>query len=268
MPAQAQAAQASHAGWSAVALICLITAVAACYVVLVIAQRRAQRPWSRRRTAAFLSGAALVAWALDPELVPFPTGDFREHMLQHLVIAMLAPLLLVLGAPVTLVLRCIPARHGRWIVRLLKSWPAAVLAHPVVALALNLGGMAALYFTPLYALVHHSPALHFAVHLHFLLAGCLFAWVIAGPDPAPHRPSVQTRLVILGVAIFLHASISQLLYAGWGVAVTAPESQRRGGAELMYYGGDITELLLAFALVSTWRPRGRAAVRAPERPFS
>jgi putative membrane protein len=69
----------------------------------------------------------------------------------------------------------------------------------VTALILNVGGLAVLYFTPLYAAAAQTPALHWVIHAHFLLAGYLFAWVIAGPDPAPRRPSVPARLVILGI---------------------------------------------------------------------
>ena len=96
------------------------------------------------------------------------------------------------------------------------------------------------------------------MHLHFLAAGCLFTWVIAGPDPAPRRPSVAARLVVLGVTIAVHASLAQLLYAGLYVQVPASADELRGAAALMYYGGDVAELLLAFALVTTWRPRRTA----------
>jgi putative membrane protein len=125
--------------------------------------------------------------------------------------------------------------------------------------------MAALYFTPLYNAAMAHPSLHYLVHLHFLAAGCLYTWVIAGPDPAPHRPSVPMRLLVLGVAVVVHSVLAQMLYAGWHVAVPAPASQLQRGAELMYYGGDIAEMLLAFALVTSWHPAGkpRQGLRAP-----
>ncbi|WP_203737750.1 cytochrome c oxidase assembly protein [Actinoplanes italicus] len=93
------------------------------------------------------------------------------------------------------------------------------------------------------------------VQVHFLLAGYLFAWVVAGPDPAPRRPSVPVRLMVLGVAIAFHAVFSQLMFAGVVGDPATPRAEREGGAELMYYGGDIAELLLAAALVTRWRPR-------------
>lgn len=223
------------------------------------------RSVSRWRTASWCAGAILLALGLLPGVLPFPGGDMRQHMLQHLLLGMAAPLGLVMAAPVTVLLRNVPARVGRSITRFLQSRALRLVANPITALVLNLGGMAALYFTPLYAMMMQSAGLHYLVHFHFVAAGCLYVWVIAGPDPAPHRPSVPARLVVLGVAIVLHSVMSQMLYAGIFVAVQVPNWQLQQAAELMYYGGDITELLLAFAMVSTWAPerKRRPSARSP-----
>nr|BFE79121.1 hypothetical protein GCM10020093_017220 [Planobispora longispora] len=189
----------AHAGPDALPAL-LLALPAAGYLLTAARRRAAGRPWSRRREAAFLTGCALLALALGNAL-PFGEGDFRGHMLQHLLIGMLAPLALVLAAPLTLVLGALPPRRGRRLGRLLRSRTARLLAHPVTALLLTLGGLAALYCTPLYGLAAATPWIHHLVHAHFLLSGYLFAWAIAGPDPAPHRPSVPARLVVLGVAV-------------------------------------------------------------------
>jgi putative membrane protein len=231
----------------------LVLAVAVGYEILATVGR----PWPWWRTALFLTGCALLVAGFTPDALPWPAGDFRTHMAQHLLIGMLAPLALVLGAPVTLLLRTLPRRAGRFVGRLLRTRVLHAVAHPVVALVLNLGGLALLLGTGLYAATTRDPALHLLVHVHFLLAGYLFAWVIAGPDPAPRRPSVPARLVVLGVAIAFHSVLSQLLYAGAYLDLPVPAGQRQGGAELMYYGGDIAELLLAAALVTGWRPARR-----------
>ncbi|WP_307089824.1 cytochrome c oxidase assembly protein [Sphingomonas faeni] len=228
------------------------------YVGGVVYQTRvARRGWSRWRTAAWGAGAAVLALGLMPQYLPFPAGDFRQHMLQHMLLGMLAPLGLVMAAPITLTLRTAPAPFGRAIVRVLRWRPIRLWANPVTALVLNLGGMAGLYFTPLYMAMMTHAVLHYLVHFHFVAAGCLYVWVIAGPDPAPHRLSVPARLVVLGAAVVIHAIMAQMLYAGWFVTIPVPPHQLRRGAELMYYGGDITEMLLALAMVSSWRPRGR-----------
>ncbi|MDQ8184136.1 cytochrome c oxidase assembly protein [Pelagicoccus sp. SDUM812002] len=245
----------AHSGMLALGVIML--ALGILYLALALRRQPTRRSWSRWRTISFTLGCVMVAASLYPPLVPYPHGDFREHMLQHLALAMIAPILLVLAAPMTLLLRSLSVVHARALFRILKSAPVRFLTNPLIALTLNIGGMAALYFTPLYTIANHSPAWHLFLHVHFLAAGCLFAWVIAGPDPAPHRPSVPRRLVILGVSIAFHATLSQMLYAGFHTTVPAPAHELRGGAELMYYGGDIAELLLAFALVSTWKPRRR-----------
>ncbi|GIE28947.1 membrane protein [Actinoplanes italicus] len=235
-------------------LLLLVVVAAVGYDVLATVSRR---PWPWWRTALFLSGCALLVAGLTPAGWPWPAGDFRTHMVQHLLVGMLAPLALVLGAPVTLLLRTLPRPVGRTVGRLLRTRVMHVVAHPVTALILNLGGLAVLYFTPLYVATVRDPGLHLLVHVHFLLAGYLFAWVVAGPDPAPRRPSVPARLVVLGVAIAFHAVLSQLMYAGAYVDLPVPAVQRQGGGTLMYYGGDIAELLLAAALVAGWRPRRR-----------
>ncbi|WP_111768544.1 cytochrome c oxidase assembly protein [Nakamurella deserti] len=242
-------------GGSGVATILLLTAALLAYVLPAVDRRAEPRGWSGWRTASFALGVVLVGVALQPGLLP--TDDFRGHMAQHLVIGMVAPLLLVLGAPVTLLLRSVTPRVGRFVGELLRSRPAHLIASPVTALVLNLGGLAAIYGTPLYAEMLRNGAVHTLVTVHVFLAGYLFAWVVAGPDPAPRRPSVPVRLVVLGIAVAGHAVLSQLLYAGV-LDVPVPADQRRGAAELMYYGGDIAELLVAVALVSRWRPRRRA----------
>ncbi|MEV0974834.1 cytochrome c oxidase assembly protein [Microtetraspora glauca] len=231
------------------------------YLVLAGRVRHEPRGWSRWRTASFATGCALLMVAVLPPIGTFADTDFRGHMLQHLLIGMVVPTALVLGAPLTLLLRSLPPRHRRHVAKVLRSRVLHVAVNPWFALVLNIGGMAAVYFTPVYRLVSGGQVSHHLVHLHFLLAGYLFAWVIAGPDPAPRRPSVKTRLVVLGVAITSHATLAQFMYAGLFVDVRVPVTGLRGAAEIMYYGGDIAELLLAMALLTTWRPVSRRSRR-------
>jgi putative membrane protein len=238
--------------------VALVLLLAVIYEVMALRQRPG-RVWPDTRTAAFLGGCLALATGLSPGLSPWPTGDFRTHMLQHLLVGMVAPLGLVLGAPITLVLRSVPRPLGRRLVRLLHHRALRPVAHPVSALVLSVGGFVVLYVTPLYVLAATRPVLHSPITLHFLLAGCLFVWVLAGPDPAPRRPSVPARLFVLGVAVAAHAVLSQLLYAGAVGPAEIPTVQRQGAATLMYYGGDIAELLVAAALVASWRPTRRRA---------
>ena len=243
----------------------LLVLLAAAYLSLAARARHHNHAqgWSRWRTGLFLTGCALLGVAMLPLIASLAHHDFRGHMLHHLLLGMYAPLALVLGAPITLLLRTLPTARARQLTALLHSRPARLIANPATALLLSTGTLAVLYFTPLYNAVANQAALHWLLHTHFLLSGSLFAWVIAGPDPAPRRPGVPTRLVVLGIAVAAHATISQLIYGGFLINIHAPINQIQGGAEIMYYGGDIAELLLAAALVATWRPTRRPRTTAP-----
>ncbi|MFB7531420.1 cytochrome c oxidase assembly protein [Streptomyces sp. NPDC056178] len=245
--------------------VTILLSAAASYL-LAAGQARRRNPaqgWNPWRSVSFLAGLALLAVALLLPLGPAGHSDFRAHMAQHMLIGMYAPLALVLAAPVTLLLRTLPTARARRVTALLHSPPARALAQPATALVLSTGTLGLLYFTPLYNTASAHPAGHWLLHAHFLASGCLFAYVIAGPDPAPSRPGVRARLVYLGFAIAVHALIAQAMYGGIFVDIHAPISQVQQGAEIMYYGGDIAELLLAGALVATWRPERRTRATEP-----
>ncbi|RDV11545.1 cytochrome c oxidase assembly protein [Pontibacter diazotrophicus] len=231
----------------------LIAAALAAYLFAVARQRNSLRPWSRWRTISFIVGVSLLAVAMSPSLVRYAHHDLRGHMIQHLLIGMLAPLGLVLAAPLTLMLRTLPVQSARVVTSVLRSWAFQWLSHPVTALLLNIGGMYLLYLTPLYALTLTNPYMHHLVHLHFLAAGYLFTWSIAGPDPAPGRPAMRTRLVVLFISIAAHAYLSKFMYAySWPRNTPHDMEQIREAAQLMYYGGDFAELLLVIILFASW----------------
>ncbi|QUE76231.1 cytochrome c oxidase assembly protein [Stutzerimonas stutzeri] len=226
------------------------------YVLGVRSQRRRRKAWSCRRLISFSLGCGLLVLALSPPMVEWGHADLRGHMMQHLLLAMFAPIALMLGAPGTLLLRCVPVVTARRLTDLAATAPLRCVSHPVTALLLDIGALYVLYLTPLYQLSFSQPLLHVWLHLHFVLAGYLFSWSIAGPDPAPHRPGIWLRLVVLFIAIAGHAVLGKLMYAygfprdaGHGLA------QIEAAAQLMYYGGDLAELLLALVFFATWYRR-------------
>ncbi|NYH44667.1 putative membrane protein [Micromonospora jinlongensis] len=233
----------------------------------LLAAVRDPRGWDHRRTAAWLVGCALLAVAVGP-LGQLP-DDPRGHMAQHLLLGMLAPLGLVLGAPVTLLLRLAPPPVRRVVGRLLRARPLHLIAHPVTAALLSTGGLALVLLTPLYAAAERHSALHHALHLHYVAAGYLFAWSLAGPDPAPRRPGLAVRVGALLGAAAGHAVLAKYLYANAETlppGLTDPDASAfRSAAQLMYYGGDVAELLLAIALFASWyrRRARRCPTRAP-----
>ncbi|MFG1776470.1 cytochrome c oxidase assembly protein [Micromonospora sp. NPDC049048] len=253
----------AHAGAAAGPDPLPLAAVASLAVGYLLAVSRDRRGWRRRRTAAWLAGCGVLAVALGP-LAAGP-GDPRAHMAQHLLLGMVAPLALALGAPVTLLLRVVPPPVGRRVGRFLRARPVHLLAHPLTAALLSTGGLALVLLTPLYAAAERNPVLHHALHVHYVAAGYLLAWSVAGPDPAPRRPRPAVRAGALLAAGAGHAVLAKYLYAH---AATLPPGlpdrdveALRAAARLMYYGGDVAELLLATAFFAAWYRRGR-----PRRP--
>ena len=232
------------AAWSPA--VALVAVLAVAYVAAAVRAGTGPRGWRHHRTAAWLLGCAVAAVALSPALAGH---DPRTHVARHLLLGMVAPLGLVLAAPVTLLLRVSAPATRRRIGRVLRSRAVHVLGHPATAALLAVGGLYAVMTTPLAEASETHPVLHTALLLHYLAAGYLFTWAIAGPDPAPRRPGTATRVVVLVLAVAAHAVLAKILYA------RAPTEQDAEAAQLMYYGGDLAELALAAALFATWYRR-------------
>lgn len=257
-----------YSPWAAfeIVLTCVSVFALLAYLAAVFAQRSSSRGWSYWRTLSFSSGILLLLIALLPDVVAYAQRDMRGHMVQHLLLGMLAPLGLVFGAPVTLALRTLPPKGARVLIAVLRNRGIRFVSHPVTAMFLNVGGMYLLYLTPLYAAMHESTSLHALIHWHFLAAGCLFTWAIAGPDPAPNRPSKGFRLFVLFVSIGAHAFLSKAMYAyGWPAGAHHSLEEVRAGAKIMYYGGDFAELLLVIALFAGRLSRVPISPREPSR---
>lgn len=234
--------------------IALLGILALLYFVAFWRERRRGRGWSRWRAASFGLGMAMVLASLIPPLAPLAHHNLSAHMYQHLLLGMLGPIALVLGRPVTLALRNLAAPASRKLLSVLHSPPVQLVSHPVTALVLNIGGMGALYLTPLYATMAEHPALHTFVHVHFLAAGYLFSWTILQLEPAGSaRVSAPTRLAVLFAAIAAHAIIAKAMYAyGFPRGTSHSVADIELAAKIMYYGGDLTELLLMTLLFASW----------------
>lgn len=212
-------------------------------------RRRRGRAWDARRCASWALGALLVAAAVSPPVSTWVHADPRGHMAQHLVLGMYAPLALVLAAPASLLLGATAPATGRRVTAVLRHRGVHALSHPAVAAVLATGSLFVLYLTPLYALSLDEPLVHAALNTHFVLAGVLYAWSIAGPDPAPGRPGTGVRVAVLLLSAGAHAFLAKLLYA------RASDPADEAAAQWMYYGGDVAELLLATALFAGWYRR-------------
>lgn len=220
--------------------------------------------WPVGRTACFAGGVALIAAALLPPLAAPPS--FPLHVVQHLLLTMAGPALLALSAPVTLALRTLPRRPRGLLLRLVHGRIARVLLLPPVVLVLQTGGMAAYFLTGLFALAEQHPVVHLLVHAHMLAAGCLFAWFLVGRDPLSPRPSTRSRVVVLLLAAAGHDVLAKVLVAAGLPAGEGTPAQLRLGAELLYTGGDVLDLLLMVGVLAEWYARsGRELERRRRR---
>lgn len=258
--------------WAVPVLAGLAPAASYVFGVHRIRQRYGRR-WSDLRTASFTVGCLLVAVALSPAVEHAAMEDPRGHMLQHLLLGMYAPIALVLGAPLTLLVGAAPV-DARRTVRSVFGRPWIRLpTNLAVATVLNVGGLYLLYLTPLYALSNRSDAVHYVTHLHFLIAGYLFTWAVTGLDPAPARPRMAWRIAALIGAAGAHSFLAKLLYArapALPPGLERPPAAIEAAAQWMYYGGHLAEALILTALFAVWyrrAPRLRRSAR-DETPVS
>jgi putative copper resistance protein D len=232
----------------------------------------------RRRTVAFMAGMLALAFALISGIERYDTSLFSVHMVQHVLLMLVAAPLLALAAPVTLVLRLSSGetRH-RWLLPVLHSRVVRFLAHPVVAWVMFAAMMWATHFSPLFNASLEDPLVHDIEHMLFLTGAFLFWWPAVALDPAPWRMSHPARIgylftqmtqntflavVILNATTVLYPHYESLVRP-WGI--TALEDQRLA-AGIMWVAGDLIFLTAILAVVAGWmRSEARNEARADRR---
>ncbi|GAA2020014.1 cytochrome c oxidase assembly protein [Pseudokineococcus marinus] len=249
--------------WIAVAL-----ALAVAYGRGVARLRRRGDRWSVGRTVAFAIGLVVLVYMTSGAPAAYGRTVFSAHMVQHMVLSMLIPVLLVLGAPMTLALRSIPKRRDgsrgvrEWLVVLTESRWLRVVSHPVVAAVLFAGSLIVFYYTPLFELALSTHVGHELMMVHFLGVGYLFANALVGIDPGPNRPSYPLRVVLLFATMAFHAffgiaiiSSETLLAGSWfsstGWGIDALADQRTGGG-IAWGIGEFPTLLLVVVVAVQW----------------
>ncbi|MEW1891610.1 cytochrome c oxidase assembly protein [Streptomyces sp. NPDC048567] len=177
----------------------------------VLRLRRRGDEWPVGRTVVFVIGVLTIALVMCTRLNDYGMVMFSVHMVQHMVISMLSPILLLLGAPVTLALRALPvAPRGtkgprELLLMLLHSRYMKIVTHPAFTIPLFIASLYGLYFTPLFDYLMGSTAGHLAMMVHFLAVGLFFFWPIMGVDPGPHRPGYVMRMLELFAGMPFHA---------------------------------------------------------------
>jgi cytochrome c oxidase assembly factor CtaG/putative copper export protein len=259
--------------------------LAGLYLAGVWRLRKRGDAWPVGRLVAWLAGCLVILLATSSGIGRYSPAMFSVHMGSHMMLSMVAPVLLVLGGPVTLALRALPAA-GRdappgpreWLLAAVHSPVSRFLTHPIVALLLFVGSFYALYFSGLFDAALNYHWAHLAMNAHFLLAGYVFYWPVIGVDQAPRRIPPIGRLGMMFAAMPFHAFfgvilmnmqnvIGQLFYSQlrlpWvGDLLT---DQRLGGG-IAWAAGEIPVLLVLIALLVQWaRADEREAKRKDRR---
>ncbi|MEU9761467.1 cytochrome c oxidase assembly protein [Streptomyces sp. NPDC047985] len=246
----------------------------------VLRLRRRGDAWPVGRTVFFFVGVLSVALVMCTKLNDYGMVMFSVHMVQHMVISMLSPILVLLGAPVTLALRALPvAGRGRTgprelLLMLLHSRYMRVITHPVFTIPMFIASLYALYFTPLFDFLMESKTGHIAMMVHFLAVGLVFFWPIMGVDPGPHRPGYVMRMLELFAGMPFHAFFGIALMmattpmidtyknppASLGIDALSDQSAAGG---IAWAFSEIPSVLVLIALVFQWyRSEQRAARRS------
>ena len=249
-------------------MIGILTLMVALYVKGVIVLTKRGDKWPVGRTIAFALGITATDFATSGGLGLYAQFSFSYHMMAHMVLGMIAPIGLVLGAPMTLALRTLP--QGRTsdergvrgsLLAALHSKIGVIYTNPIVALAIFDGSLFALYFTDLFAVLMQSHIGHLFMSLHFLAAGFLFFFIIIGVDPNPRRVHHLVQIVILFAAMSIHAffsvalmSTTTLIDKGFYASLQTPwlgdalADQKLGGS----IGWAMGEIPILIALVATF----------------
>ena len=263
----------------------LLVFVTALYIRGVVALSRRGDKWPVGRTISFAIGISLLDYATSGGLGLYAHFSFQYHMIAHMVLSMIAPIAIILSAPITLALRTLPIGRDKeergirgLLINFLHSKPTSIWTHPLVALAIFDGSLFALYFTPLFGNLMTGHFGHLIMDLHFIAAGLLFFHVIVGIDPNPRKVHHLVRVVILLAAMSIHAffsialmSANDLIDGGYYQLLDRPWStdllsDQKVGAAIGWAMGEIPIVAALIATFIQWmRSDAREAKRADKR---
>jgi putative copper resistance protein D len=258
--------------------------LAAVYLAGVLRLRRRGDAWPAGRTTAWLLGCATLLIATSSGTGRYMPAMFSMHMIVHMLLSMLVPILLVLGGPTTLALRALPAA-GRdappgmreWLLAALHSRVSRFLTNPIIAASIFVTGFYGLYFSSIFDSIVGSHAGHVAMNVHFLLSGYLFYWVVIGVDPTPRPISPLAKLAVVFASLPLHGFFGVFLmgmhkvlgewfYAGlrlpWHTDLAG--DQHLGGG-ITWAGGELPLLVVMIALLVQWHRSDRRTAKRLDR---
>jgi cytochrome c oxidase assembly factor CtaG len=275
-------------------VVTLATIGLVCYLRGVRRLRRNDVRWPVGRTIAWVSGIAVAIVVLSGGVATYAPAMFSVHMVQHMTLTMLVPILLAMGAPVTLALRALPAHRrsaapsddgsegaGRglrdWLLVVLHSRVVRVLTFPPVALGLYVVSLYAFYLSPMFVWAMRSHLGHLAMAAHFLAVGALFFVTVIGLDPLPRKLPPFGRMVMLFASLPFHAffgvivmTSTTLIGAEWYSSLRLswldPLVDQNLGGGIAWATAEVPSLLVLGVIFAQWlRSDAREARRFDRR---
>lgn len=249
-------------------LVCVFGALI--YLAGVIRLHRRGDRWAPGRTIAWLAGLAMLFYTTNGPLNLYEQILFSQHMLGHMMLTMLIPLVLVLGAPVTLALRATEKRGdgswgGReWILWAVQTPFSRFITHPAVAAVVFAGSLWVFYFSPIFRWAMEEHLGHQWMIVHFLISGYLFSLSMIGIDPVPYRFPYAMRLVTLFATMASHAFFGVTMMTGHGLMLAdwfgamgrtwgpTPLDDQNTGGGIAWGIGELPTLALALIVAIQW----------------
>lgn len=252
-------------GWELdpLALVAVLGA-GACYLRGVALLRARGRRWPASYTAAFAGGLVALLIATSSALARYEDVLFVAHALQHTLLAMVAPPLLALGAPITLALQAGRRSTQTRLLGVLHSRPARFVTHPVVVWLVFAATFVGFYFSPLFELSLRNDVAHAIVHVHFVVIGCLFFWLVVGADPLGRRIAEPVRGLLAFSLVPVHAIVGLALVTSTGLVAggfygtvarswgPSPLADQRTAGGILWAAGDVIGVVVLLTVVLRW----------------
>lgn len=238
--------------------------------------------WPIGRSVSWAIGVVMILAVTGTGIEAYGMALFSVHMFQHMILTMLAPVFLLMGAPVTLMLRALPADKGRSggprraLVRLLNSAIAKFAAHPAFTLSLFIFSLYGIYFTPIFDSLMGSFWGHNFMLLHFLVTGIIFFGPVLRVDPWPGPENFLMRIILLMAGLPFHAffAIAVMMAespivnffasppTSWNIDVVDDQLWAGG---LTWVFGDIPTLVVMIVLAVLWMRSDERLARRKDR---
>ena len=255
--------EALTVGWDPFILLVGIVVV----VAYAVAASGARHPVPRARQGAFASGVAVVVFAIGSPLDAYAGALLSVHMVQHLLLTLVAAPLILLGRPLSLARRSDAGRRA--LPRMLRSRPAHVLIHPVVTWSVYAVVLWGTHFSPAYQAALDNALVHALEHAAYLGAALLFWFPVIGSEPSPLRLGYPARLLYLFLAgpmgAFLGLAINQAaaplyrhyatLERAWG---PTPLADQQAAGVVMWMAGGLGMLVAVLVVAAAWARSDRA----------